>query len=57
MPGQRPVWHNGGTYGGSSFLAVDPTRAIAAVTLGNTGPGLLGPLDGASWRLFDQLGG
>jgi CubicO group peptidase (beta-lactamase class C family) len=51
------VWHNGGTYGGSSFLAVDPTRRLAVVALGNTGPGLLGPLDGASWRLFDRLGG
>jgi len=49
------VWHNGGTYGGSSFLALDPARALAVVALGNTGPGLLGPLDGAAWRLFDQL--
>lgn len=48
-------WHNGGTYGGSSFLAIDPARRLAVVALGNSGPGWLGPLDGPSWRLLDAL--
>lgn len=50
-------WHNGGTYGGSSFLAVDVPRRLAVVTLGNAGPGLLAPLDGPSWALLDSLAG
>jgi D-alanyl-D-alanine-carboxypeptidase/D-alanyl-D-alanine-endopeptidase len=48
-------WHNGGTYGGSSFLAVDVTRRLAVVALGNGGPGLTAPLDGPSWALLDSL--
>ncbi|HUU62281.1 MAG TPA: serine hydrolase domain-containing protein [Acidimicrobiia bacterium] len=48
-------WHNGGTYGGSSFLAVDVPRRRAVVALGNTGPRLVPPLDGPSWALFDEL--
>ena len=57
---RRPTevcWHNGGTYGGSSFMAVDLSRHLAVVALGNAGPGLLGPLDGPSWRLLDDLAG
>jgi CubicO group peptidase (beta-lactamase class C family) len=57
---RRPAavcWHNGGTYGGSSFLAVDSSRGLAVVALGNAGPGLLGPLDGPSWQLLDELAG
>jgi CubicO group peptidase (beta-lactamase class C family) len=57
-PGQPPgetMWHDGGTYGGSSFIAIDPNRRIAVATLGNTGPGLLAPLDGPSWKVFDRL--
>jgi CubicO group peptidase (beta-lactamase class C family) len=55
-PGAGPaVWHNGGTYGGSSFLAVDPAGRIAVAAFGNRGPRLTSPLDGASWRLFDAL--
>ena len=57
---RRPTevcWHNGGTYGGSSFLAVDVPRRLAVVTLGNAGPGLLAPLDGPSWALLDSLAG
>ncbi|MFH1104885.1 MAG: serine hydrolase domain-containing protein [Actinomycetota bacterium] len=49
------VWHNGGTYGGASFVAVNPTLRVAAVTFGNAGPRVMSPLDGPSWRLFDQL--
>lgn len=48
-------WHNGGTYGGSSFLAVDVPRRRAVVALGNAGPRLIPPLDGPSWALFDEL--
>ena len=50
-------WHDGGTYGGSSFLAVDVPRRLAVVTLGNAGPGLLAPLDGPSWALLESLAG
>jgi CubicO group peptidase (beta-lactamase class C family) len=56
---QRPsptTWHNGGTYGASSFLAVDPDLSRAVVALGNTGPGLLGSLDSPSWAVFDGAG-
>ncbi|MBN2113098.1 MAG: beta-lactamase family protein [Acidimicrobiia bacterium] len=56
---RRPTqvcWHNGGTYGGSAFLAVDVPRRLAVVALGNAGPGLVPPLDGPSWRLLDDLG-
>jgi len=56
---RRPVripWHNGGTYGGASFLAVDPARGVAVIALGNSGPGLTTPLDGPSWRVLDDLG-
>jgi D-alanyl-D-alanine-carboxypeptidase/D-alanyl-D-alanine-endopeptidase len=48
-------WHNGGTYGGSSFLALDIPRRRAVVALGNAGPRLVPPLDGPSWALFDEL--
>jgi CubicO group peptidase (beta-lactamase class C family) len=48
------TWHNGGTYGTASFLAVDAARSIAVVSFGNTGPGLATPLDGPSWALFDE---
>jgi CubicO group peptidase (beta-lactamase class C family) len=54
----RPVdalWHNGGTFGGSAFLATHPTREIAVVSFGNVGPRLLSPLDGPSWKLYDHL--
>lgn len=49
------TWHNGGTYGSSSFLAVDVERAIAIIALGNGGPGMRPPLDSPSWDLFDAL--
>ena len=55
-PAGRTTWHNGGTYGGSSFLAVDAERRIAVVAFGNRGPRITSPLDGPSWRLFDGLG-
>jgi len=48
-------WHNGGTYGSSSFLAVDVPRRRAVVALGNAGPRLVPPLDGPAWALFDEL--
>jgi CubicO group peptidase (beta-lactamase class C family) len=57
---RRPAevcWHDGGTYGGSAFLAVDIPRRLAVVTLGNAGPGLIPPLDGPSWALLDDLTG
>ncbi len=50
------VWHDGGTYGAASFLAVDPPGMRAVVALGNRGPGLFPPLNGAAWSLFDGLG-
>jgi CubicO group peptidase (beta-lactamase class C family) len=50
------TWHNGGTYGSSSFLAVDAPRSLAIVAFGNTGPRLVAPLDGPSWAVFDRLG-
>lgn len=49
------VWHNGGTYGASSFLAVDRTRRTAVVALGNTGPRLLPRLDAPGWALLDAI--
>ena len=49
------VWHNGGTYGGASFIAVDPEKRRALVAFGNAGPRFLSPLDGPSWRAFDSL--
>jgi CubicO group peptidase (beta-lactamase class C family) len=56
LPGDEPaVWHDGGTYGGCSFLAVDPAGRIAVAAFGNRGPRLTSPLDGASWRLFEGL--
>lgn len=50
------TWHNGGTYGASSFLAVDAPRSLAVVSFGNVGPGLLASLDSPSWAVFDSLG-
>ena len=49
------LWHNGGTYGASSFLAVDPGLSQAIVACGNAGPGLIPPLDGPAWAVFDSL--
>ncbi len=49
------LWHNGGTYGASSFLAVDPGLKHAIVACGNSGPGLFPPLDGPAWAVFDSL--
>jgi D-alanyl-D-alanine-carboxypeptidase/D-alanyl-D-alanine-endopeptidase len=48
------VWHNGGTYGAASFLAVDPS-GMAVTAFGNRGPGLVSPLDRPAWKLFDSL--
>jgi serine-type D-Ala-D-Ala carboxypeptidase/endopeptidase len=50
------TWHNGGTFGGASFLAVDDVQRIAVIAFGNRGPRLSSPLDGAGWKLFDSLG-
>jgi CubicO group peptidase (beta-lactamase class C family) len=50
------LWHNGGTYGASSFLAVDPALSSAVVACGNVGPGLFPPLDRPAWAVFDSLG-
>lgn len=50
------IWHNGGTYGGVSFIAIDPEKETALVAFGNAGPRFLSPLDGPSWKVFDQLG-
>lgn len=57
-PKQRTTatWHNGGTYGASSFLAVETTLARAVVAFGNVGPELVPPLDGPAWAVFDNLG-
>jgi len=49
------MWHNGGTYGASSFLAIDPGPSQAIVVVGNAGPGLLPPLDGPAWAVFNSL--
>jgi len=54
--GMDALWHNGGTYGGSSFLATHPTQEVAAVTFANAGPRLIPWLDGPSWRLYESLG-
>lgn len=53
--GGRVVWHNGGTYGTSTFLAVDAGRRVAVVLLGNAGPRLVPPLDAPGWALLDEL--
>jgi len=56
LQGSRATtWHNGGTYGASSFLAVDPSLSRAVVAGGNVGPGLVPPLDGPAWAVFDSL--
>jgi CubicO group peptidase (beta-lactamase class C family) len=57
-PGRRrpAVWHNGGTYGAASFLAVDPEEATAVVAFGNRGPVLSSPIDRLGWTLFDKMG-
>ena len=52
----KTTWHNGGTYGAASFLAVDAPRSLAVVSFGNVGPGLIASLDGPSWAVFDSLG-
>jgi len=49
------AWHNGGTYGASSFVAVDPARGIAVVAVGNAGPRLIPPLDRPAWAVFESL--
>jgi D-alanyl-D-alanine-carboxypeptidase/D-alanyl-D-alanine-endopeptidase len=57
---RRPAeicWHDGGTYGGSAFLAVDVRRRLAVVAVGNAGPRLIPPLDSASWALLEDLAG
>lgn len=51
------IWHNGGTYGASSFLAVDRGRSTAIIALGNVGPRLVPRLDAPSWALLDDLSG
>jgi D-alanyl-D-alanine-carboxypeptidase/D-alanyl-D-alanine-endopeptidase len=49
------LWHDGGTYGSSSFLAVNVSRSIAVISLGNAGPRLIPPLDRPSWALLNSL--
>ena len=49
------MWHNGGTYGASSFLAIDPGLSQAIVACGNAGPGLIPLLDPPAWAVFDSL--
>lgn len=51
------VWHNGGTYGASTFLAIDREKGVALIACGNRGPRLMSPLDGTAWKAFDGLGG
>ena len=50
------LWHNGGTYGAASFIAVDVEKQRAIVAFGNRGPRLTAPLDRAAWRTFDLMG-
>ena len=55
---RRPaVWHNGGTYGTASFLAVDLERSVAVVAFGNRGPVMASPIDKLGWAVFDDLAG
>jgi CubicO group peptidase (beta-lactamase class C family) len=54
--GAEALWHNGGTFATSSFLALHTSEERAVVAFGNSGPGWLGRLDGPSWRLYDSLG-
>lgn len=49
------VWHNGGTYGASAFLAIDREARRALIAFGNRGPRLTSPLDGTAWKVFDGL--
>jgi CubicO group peptidase (beta-lactamase class C family) len=32
----RIYWHNGATYGSSSFLAIEPTKEVKVILLSNT---------------------
>ncbi len=54
-PPNEICWHNGGTYGASSFIALDVTHRLAVVALGNSGPGLVPTLDGPAWALLEAL--
>lgn len=50
----RVVWHDGGTYGTASFLAVDLDRGTVAVAFANRGPSVLGSAaDTVGWSAFD----
>jgi CubicO group peptidase (beta-lactamase class C family) len=51
------IWHNGGTFGASSFLAIDVLKKRAVIALGNAGPRVIPPLDSPSWAVFDSLSG
>jgi CubicO group peptidase (beta-lactamase class C family) len=51
------LWHNGGTFGGSAFLATHPTRETAVIAFGNVGPRIMSALDGPAWRIYDGLVG
>jgi CubicO group peptidase (beta-lactamase class C family) len=54
---RRAAWHNGGTYGAASFLAIGLDAPVAVAAVGNVGPGLFAsPLDRAGWALFDRIG-
>ncbi|WP_426452735.1 serine hydrolase domain-containing protein [Paenibacillus sp. S-38] len=51
-------WHNGGTYGSSSFIALNRAKGVGFVILSNNGPSLLGqlaPLLGLRLMSVDEL--
>jgi serine-type D-Ala-D-Ala carboxypeptidase/endopeptidase len=49
-PQEPVVWHNGGTWGFSSFAAFSPERHRAVVVLSNTARSV----DRLGWRLLDE---
>lgn len=47
------LWHDGGTYATSSFLAVDRDRRRAVAAFGNRGPGWIPPIERPAWALLE----
>ncbi|MCM3746739.1 beta-lactamase family protein [Paenibacillus pasadenensis] len=57
--GSRTYWHNGGTYGSSSFISFNPQHEAGLVVLSNRGPSVisqLAPLIGLKPMSADLLG-
>ena len=49
--GELIYWHNGGTFGSSSYMAFSPDRKIAVVVLSNTAE----PVDGVGLAIVNAM--